>query len=102
MENLAGSERGRDGEAPLPADRRERLAAECCGLEDGLSWEGKAGLLECLFYGAINIRVLISLGAVDEGGSRGMDPDGIADFGFGDASLQSVGGIGKVSFVPFA
>jgi len=101
-ENLEGSKRGRDAEAPLPADRRERLAAECCGLEDGLSWEGKAGLLECLFYGAINIRVLISLGAVDEGGSRGMDPDGIANLELGYASLQPVCGIGKVCFVALA
>ena len=31
-----------------------------------------------------------------------MGTDGIADFGFGDASLQSVGGIGKICFVPFA
>ena len=71
-ENLEGSKRGRDAEAPLPADRRERLAAECCGLEGGLSREGETVLLECFFYGAINIRVLISLGAVDEGGGRGM------------------------------
>jgi len=95
-ENLEGSKRGRDAEAPLPADRRERLAAECCGLEGGLSWEGKAVLLECLFYGAINIRVLISLGAVDEGGGRGMGPDSIANLELGYSSLQSVCGIGKV------
>ena len=31
-----------------------------------------------------------------------MGTDGIADFGFGDASLQSVGGIGKICLVPFA
>ena len=65
-----GGVEAREGRhAPLPADRRERLAAELCGLEGGLSRKGDAVLFECLFYGAINIGVLISLGVVDEGES---------------------------------
>ena len=31
-----------------------------------------------------------------------MGPNGIANFNFGDASLERVGGIGKVCLVPFA
>ena len=31
-----------------------------------------------------------------------MGPNGIADFDFGDASLERVGGVGKVGLVPFA
>ena len=31
-----------------------------------------------------------------------MGPNGIADFDFGDASLERVGSVGKVCLVPFA
>jgi hypothetical protein len=31
-----------------------------------------------------------------------MGPNGIADFDFGYASLERVGGVGKVCLVPFA
>ena len=71
-------------------------------MEGGLDRKGETVLLECFIHGAIDIGVLVSLGAVDEGGCRGMGPNVIADLDFGYASLGRVGGIGKVGLVPFA
>jgi hypothetical protein len=71
-------------------------------MEGGLDRKGETVLLEGFIHGAIDIGVLVSLGAVDEGGCRGMGPNVIADLDFGYASLERVGGIGKVGLVPFA
>ena len=87
---------------PSPQIGGKRLAAEFCGLEGGLDWKGETVLLECFFHGAIDIGVLVSLGAVNEGGCRGMGSNGIADLDFGYASLERVGGISQVGLVPFA
>ena len=87
---------------PSPQIGGKRLAAEFRGMEGGLDRKGETVLLECFIHGAINIGVLFSLGAVDEGGCRGMGPNVIADLDFGYASLERVGGIGQVGFVAFA
>ena len=71
-------------------------------MEGGLDRKGETVLLECFIHGAIDIGVLFSLGAVDEGGCRGMGPNGIADLDFGYASLERVGGVSQVGLVPFA
>ena len=57
-------------------------------MQGGLHREEETVLLECFSYGAVNIGVFVSLGAVDEGGGRGMRADGVSDFYLWDASLE--------------